>query len=74
MTAGRGIVHSEMPGADDENVGLQLWVNLKSTDKVICTSHCIYMYVQYCIHSVRYLLCVTCVIQGWNYKLVVFEK
>ena len=35
MTAGRGVVHSEMPGGDSgENVGLQLWVNLKSTDKV----------------------------------------
>ena len=38
MTAGRGVVHSEMPGSDSgENVGLQLWVNLKSTDKVIQT-------------------------------------
>jgi redox-sensitive bicupin YhaK (pirin superfamily) len=39
MTAGRGIVHSEMPGADDENVGLQLWVNLKSTDKMVAPEY-----------------------------------
>ena len=36
MTAGRGIVHSEMPGSgDQDNVGLQLWVNLKASEKVI---------------------------------------
>jgi len=34
MTAGRGIVHSEMPGTDDETHLLQLWVNLKSEDKL----------------------------------------
>ncbi|OMJ79800.1 hypothetical protein SteCoe_20104 [Stentor coeruleus] len=33
MTAGRGIVHSEAP-VSDRIVGLQLWVNLKSTDKL----------------------------------------
>ena len=35
MTAGRGIVHCEMPA--DENIahGLQLWVNLKAKDKMI---------------------------------------
>ena len=33
MTAGRGIVHAEMPGTDTIE-GLQLWVNLKSTDKL----------------------------------------
>lgn len=35
MTAGRGIVHSEMPADDEENTGLQLWVNLKSDDKMV---------------------------------------
>jgi quercetin 2,3-dioxygenase len=36
MTAGHGIVHSEMPNPDG-NVfwGLQLWVNLPSTDKLM---------------------------------------
>ncbi len=34
MTAGRGIVHSEMPAGDGDNVGLQLWINLKAQDKV----------------------------------------
>ena len=34
MTAGRGIVHSEMPHGDGENVGLQLWINLKSAEKM----------------------------------------
>ncbi|XP_065885740.1 uncharacterized protein [Dysidea avara] len=35
MTAGKGIVHSEMPHGDDENVGLQLWINLKAKEKMI---------------------------------------
>lgn len=34
MTAGRGIVHSEMPATDNVNVGLQLWVNLAAKDKM----------------------------------------
>lgn len=34
MTAGRGILHSEMPATDELNHGLQLWVNLKSSDKM----------------------------------------
>jgi len=28
FTAGRGIVHSEMPGASDVSEGIQLWINL----------------------------------------------
>lgn len=39
MTAGRGIVHSEMPAGDGVQKGLQLWINLSSKDK---------MYVHYC--------------------------
>ncbi|XP_009621982.1 pirin-like protein At1g50590 isoform X2 [Nicotiana tabacum] len=35
MTAGRGIVHSEMPAADGTQKGLQLWINLSSTNKMI---------------------------------------
>lgn len=36
MTAGRGIIHSEMPVASDEDVhGFQLWVNLPSEKKMI---------------------------------------
>ncbi|XP_014497105.1 pirin-like protein [Vigna radiata var. radiata] len=34
MTAGRGIIHSEMP-AEENNKGLQLWINLSSRDKMI---------------------------------------
>ncbi|ORZ34684.1 RmlC-like cupin domain-containing protein [Catenaria anguillulae PL171] len=34
MTAGRGIVHAEVPVAD-ENAGLQLWVNLPGKDKMM---------------------------------------
>jgi len=34
MTAGRGIMHSEMPG-NEPTRGLQLWVNLKSKDKMV---------------------------------------
>ncbi|CAI9088290.1 OLC1v1022589C1 [Oldenlandia corymbosa var. corymbosa] len=35
MTAGRGIVHSEMPAAQGTQRGLQLWINLSSTNKMI---------------------------------------
>ncbi len=36
MTAGRGIIHSEMPVASDEDVhGFQLWVNLPAAKKMI---------------------------------------
>ncbi|KAL4554711.1 hypothetical protein LXL04_037313 [Taraxacum kok-saghyz] len=35
MTAGRGIVHSEMPAAHGTQKGLQLWINLSSTHKMI---------------------------------------
>lgn len=35
MTAGRGIVHSEMPASDGVQKGLQLWINLSSKDKMI---------------------------------------
>ncbi|KAL6570815.1 hypothetical protein OROGR_000365 [Orobanche gracilis] len=35
MTAGRGIVHSEMPVAEGTQIGLQLWINLSSKNKMI---------------------------------------
>ncbi|RZC00450.1 pirin-like protein [Glycine soja] len=35
MTAGRGIIHSEMPAEANNNKGLQLWINLSSRDKMI---------------------------------------
>ncbi|XP_051177105.1 pirin-like protein [Lolium perenne] len=35
MTAGRGIVHSEMPASDGVQKGLQLWINLAAKDKMI---------------------------------------
>ncbi|KXN69457.1 hypothetical protein CONCODRAFT_75865 [Conidiobolus coronatus NRRL 28638] len=38
MTAGKGIVHAEMPAIKDpnfESTGLQLWVNLANKDKMI---------------------------------------
>lgn len=34
MTAGRGIVHSEMPASQGTQKGLQLWVNLSSKHKM----------------------------------------
>ncbi|KAL0720547.1 hypothetical protein Bca4012_035146 [Brassica carinata] len=34
MTAGRGIIHSEMP-EEEINKGLQLWINLSSNEKMI---------------------------------------
>ncbi|KAG6525134.1 pirin-like protein [Zingiber officinale] len=35
MTAGKGIVHSEMPAGQGTAKGLQLWINLSSNDKMI---------------------------------------
>ncbi|MQM20698.1 hypothetical protein Taro_053722 [Colocasia esculenta] len=35
MTAGKGIVHSEMPAGQGTHKGLQLWVNLSSQNKMI---------------------------------------
>ncbi|KAL8143307.1 hypothetical protein V2J09_016339 [Rumex salicifolius] len=35
MTAGRGIIHSEMPAGPGPNKGLQLWINLSSKDKMV---------------------------------------
>ncbi|XP_058093503.1 pirin-like protein [Magnolia sinica] len=35
MTAGRGIIHSEMPAGEGIQRGLQLWINLSSKDKMI---------------------------------------
>lgn len=35
MSAGRGIVHCEMPYGDSVCHGLQLWINLKSADKMM---------------------------------------
>ncbi|KAJ6633306.1 Pirin [Pseudolycoriella hygida] len=34
MTAGKGIVHAEMPFGEGESHGLQLWVNLYAKDKM----------------------------------------
>lgn len=36
MIAGKGIVHSEIPGSFEESsIGLQLWINLPAKDKMI---------------------------------------
>ncbi|KAL1307392.1 hypothetical protein HN51_049337 [Arachis hypogaea] len=35
MTAGRGIVHSEMPASQGTQKGLQLWINLASQNKMV---------------------------------------
>lgn len=34
MTAGRGIVHAEMPSSDEPSIGLQLWINLPKSEKL----------------------------------------
>lgn len=35
MTAGKGVVHAEMPVSEEPVVGLQLWVNLSRRDKMV---------------------------------------
>jgi quercetin 2,3-dioxygenase len=44
MTAGRGIVHSEMPAADGVQKGLQLWINLASKDKMYVSCQWLFAY------------------------------
>jgi redox-sensitive bicupin YhaK (pirin superfamily) len=40
MTAGRGIVHSEMPEQEDGNLeGFQLWINLPASDKMTAPAY-----------------------------------
>lgn len=41
MTAGRGVVHAEMPGGDGVQRGISIWINLASKDKmyVFCFLH-----------------------------------
>ncbi|RKP20951.1 hypothetical protein ROZALSC1DRAFT_19036 [Rozella allomycis CSF55] len=39
MAAGRGIVHAEMPSGYGVNKGLQLWVNLSETNKLVEPSY-----------------------------------
>jgi redox-sensitive bicupin YhaK (pirin superfamily) len=39
MTAGKGIIHSEMPATNSVNHGLQLWVNLPAKAKMIPPSY-----------------------------------
>ena len=34
MTAGRGVVHAEMPSGQGVQRGLNLWLNLSSKDKM----------------------------------------
>ncbi|XP_036401616.1 pirin isoform X1 [Megalops cyprinoides] len=35
MTAGRGVVHAEMPMSEEPVHGIQLWVNLRRTEKMV---------------------------------------
>ena len=39
MTAGRGIVHCEMPYGDKMGHGLQLWINLSRENKMVEPSY-----------------------------------
>ena len=40
MTAGKGIIHSEVPASiNEDSVGFQLWVNLESKLKMIEPSY-----------------------------------
>ena len=40
MTAGRGIIHSEMPEQDEGRMaGFQLWVNLAAADKMTAPAY-----------------------------------
>jgi redox-sensitive bicupin YhaK (pirin superfamily) len=39
MTAGRGVVHAEMPGGEGVQRGISIWINLSSKDKMYVLLH-----------------------------------
>ena len=39
FTAGRGLVHSEMPGREENTVGIQLWINLPQRLKTVAPDY-----------------------------------
>uniref|UniRef100_A0A8C6GRX1 Pirin n=1 Tax=Mus spicilegus TaxID=10103 RepID=A0A8C6GRX1_MUSSI len=39
MTAGRGILHAEMPCSEEPAHGLQLWVNLRRSEKMVAPQY-----------------------------------
>jgi len=39
FTAGKGIIHSEMPSADNDTKGIQMWVNLPSELKTLAPDY-----------------------------------
>lgn len=52
MTAGRGIVHSEMPKVTEGNLwGFQLWINLPKKDKMV-KPRSVYLLHHHCVQIV----------------------
>jgi hypothetical protein len=39
MTAGRGVVHAEMPGGEGVHRGISIWINLYSKEKMYVLLH-----------------------------------
>lgn len=55
MTAGRGIIHSEMPrGTDGMLWGFQLWINLPAKDKMCKPRYQDYQVQGYSFGTLRY--------------------
>ncbi|TVU06730.1 hypothetical protein EJB05_49958 [Eragrostis curvula] len=63
MTAGRGVVHAEMPGGEGVQRGISIWVNLSAKDKI--TSHQkkkTFPFSQRAINTVACLLLIRCAV------------
>ena len=39
MTAGRGVLHSEMPKGEGHLHGIQLWINLSAKEKMVAPNY-----------------------------------
>ncbi len=59
MTAGRGIIHSEMPKVTSGDLwGFQLWLNLPAKDKMV-KPRCVFVYLKIAMPS-RQFFCHRC--------------
>jgi hypothetical protein len=42
LTAGRGVVHAEMPAGEGVQRGINIWINLSAADKMYALRACVH--------------------------------
>lgn len=53
LTAGRGVVHAEMPAGQGVQRGINIWINLSAADKMyVCRAPCITIIIPHLSRSV----------------------